>query len=76
MTLVTIRREKSLLKVDGGCGFDYSGAMKGRDILVAGLVALAAGGILELPGPDRLRDLSTDLLFALRHGVMEPRRCV
>ena len=47
--------------------------MRGRDLVVAGAVALVASGIFELPGLDRLRGLSTDVLFGLRHVAFGAR---
>ena len=47
--------------------------MRGRDIVVAGAVALVASGMFELPGLDRLRGLSADVLFGLRHVAFGTR---
>ncbi len=47
--------------------------MKRRDIIVAGMIAVIAGGLVSLPPLDWLRGLSIDVLFVLRHALFEPR---
>ena len=47
--------------------------MKQRDVIVAGALAVIAGGLVSLPPFDGLRGLSIDVLFGLRHALFEPR---